>query len=100
MKKFEDSLNTAVFTTKFVVKDKKEITYITHETEDGAWQFFSNDNFDDFEEVSMILSLDEIINLDKTVLEIADLPLGYIATRETVKDKWKISKNDEEKNAC
>jgi len=100
MKKFEDSLNTAVFTTKFVVKDKKEITYITHETEDGAWQFFSNDNFDDFEEVSMILSLDEIINLDKTVLEIADLPLGYIATRETVKDKWKISKNDEEKNAA
>ena len=95
MKKFEDSLNTAVFTTKFVVKDKKEITYITHETEDGAWQFFSNDNFDDFEEVSMILSLDEIINLDKTVLEIADLPLGYIASRETVKDKWKISKNDE-----
>ena len=100
MKKFEDSLNTAVFTTKFIVKDKKEITYITHETEDGAWQFFSNDNFDDFEEVSMILSLDEIINLDKTVLEIADLPLGYIATRETVKDKWKISKNDEEKNAA
>ena len=100
MKKFEDSLNTAVFTTKFVVIDKKEITYITHETEDGAWQFFSNDNFDDFEEVSMILSLDEIINLDKTVLEIADLPLGYIATRETVKDKWKISKNDEEKNAA
>jgi len=95
MKKFEDSLNTAVFTTKFVVKDKKEITYITHESEDGVWQFFSNDNFDDFEEVSMILSLDEIINLDKTVLEIADLPLGYIASRETVKDKWKISKNDE-----
>ena len=100
MKKFEDSLNTAVFTTKFVVIDKKEITYITHETEDGAWQFFSNDNFDDFEEVSMILSLDEIINLDKTVLEIADLPLGYIATRETVKDKWKISKNYEGNNAC
>jgi hypothetical protein len=94
MKKFKDSLNTAVFTTKFVVKDKKGITYITHENEDGAWQFFSNDNFDDFEEVSMILSLDEIINLDKTVLEIADLPLGYIATRETVNDKWKISKNE------
>jgi len=94
MKKFEDGLNTAVFTTKFVVKDKKEITYITHETEDGVWQFFSNDLFDNFEEVAIILSLDEIINMDKTVLEIADLPLGYIATRETIKDKWEISKNE------
>lgn len=94
MKKFEDTLNTAVFTTKFVVKDKKEITYVTHEIEDGAWQFFSNDHFDNFEEVAMLVSLDEIIMMDKTVLEIADLPLGFIATRQSAKDIWKTYKDE------
>jgi hypothetical protein len=28
-KVFPDSLNTAVFTTKFIVQDKKEITYVS-----------------------------------------------------------------------
>jgi hypothetical protein len=37
--KFEDSLNTAIFTTKFVSEDKNEITYVSHDLEDGAWQF-------------------------------------------------------------
>ena len=88
MKKFEDSLNTAVFTTAFVIKDKKEITYVTHEIEDGAWQFFSSDIFDNYEDVAMIVGLREIIELDKTVLDIADLPLGYVATRQSSNDKW------------
>ena len=91
-KKFEDSLNTAVFTTKFVVKENKEITYVTHDIEDSAWQFFSDDEFDNFEEVAMLLSLEGIIEIDKSVLEIADLPLGYIATRQTAKDRWRILK--------
>ena len=92
LKEFEDTLNTAVFTTKSVVKDKKEITYVTHDADDGAWQFFSSDDFDNYEEVAMILSLDEIINIDITVLEIADLPLGYFATRPTSKDSWTTKK--------
>ena len=96
LKKFEDTLNTAVFTTKFVVKDKKEITYVTHDIEDGAWQFFSNDRFDNFEEVAMLVSLDEIIKMDKTVLEIADLTLGFIATRQSTKEKWEIYKDENE----
>ncbi|MEI7595745.1 MAG: DUF2185 domain-containing protein [Bacteroidota bacterium] len=92
MKEFEDTLNTAVITTKFVVKDKKEITYVTHDADDGAWQFFSSDDFDNYEDVAMILSLEEIINIDRTVLEIANLPLGYFATRKTSKDRWTINK--------
>lgn len=46
---FEVSFDTAVFTTKFVLDDKTTITYVTHEIEDGAWQFFSDDSFENFE---------------------------------------------------
>jgi hypothetical protein len=91
-KEFKDPLNTAVFTTKYVTEDNKEITYVTHELEDGSWQFFSDDNFEDFSKVAKLVSLNNIIKIDKSVLEIADLPLGYYATRKNRKEKWKIFK--------
>ena len=93
-KVFPDSLNTAVFTTKFVVHDRKEITYISHDFEDGAWEFYSDDNFDNYEDIVLILSLDEIIQLDISVLEVADLPLGFVATRRSKADDWTITKNE------
>ena len=93
-KVFPDSLNTAVFTTKFVVHDRKEITYISHDFEDGAWEFYSDDNFDNYEDIVLILSLDEIIQLDISLLEVADLPLGFVATRRSKADDWTITKNE------
>ena len=92
MKKFEENINTAVFTTSFVVTGKNEITYVTHEIEDGAWQFFSNDKFENYEDVAMIVSLGEIIELDNTLLDLADLPLGYTASRQSVRDTWERRK--------
>jgi len=88
MNKFEDPLNTAVFTTKFVVTDRKLITYVANELEDGDWQFFSDDKFDNYEDVAMLVGLGEIIDFDNSVLEIANLPLGYKATRRKATDKW------------
>ena len=94
MKKFKEGFNTAVFTTKSVVRNKKEITYVSHYFEDGAWQFNSDDDFDNYEDIAMILSLDEIIQLDNSILEIADLHLGFVATRKTKTDNWTITKNE------
>ena len=90
-KKFNASNNTAVFTTRFVLHDKKEITYVTHEKEDGAWQFFSNDNFDYFEDVAKIVALGEILKIDNTLLDLADLPEGFSAQRKFKGDKWIIT---------
>jgi hypothetical protein len=63
-KQLKETLNTAVFTTKFVLKEKRTITYVTHDVQDGAWQFFSNDSFNKFEEVVAIVSLEQIIKID------------------------------------
>lgn len=89
-KKFQEADNTAVFTTKYIISDKKPITYVTHEEEDCAWQFFSTDEFENFEEVAMIVGLGEIIALDPSLLELADMPVGHYAIRETVNDNWSI----------
>jgi hypothetical protein len=91
-KRFNESGNTAVFTTKFVLNDGKEITTVYHYEEDGAWQFSSSDEFEDFEEVARIVKIDEIVKLDNTLLDVADLPEGFMAFRNSKIDKWEIKK--------
>ena len=93
IEEFETPFDTAVFTTKFVLEDNKTITYVTHELEDGAWLFFSDDSFENFEEIAKIVGLQEIFDMDNSLLEIADLPLGFCATRNDKFDKWTIKED-------
>ena len=89
--KFQEPDNTAVFTTKYVITERQPITYVTHE-EDGAWQFFSSDEFESFKEIAMIVGLGEIVDLDPSLSQLAGLPVGYYAIRETINDEWCIRK--------
>jgi len=92
-KKFNDSLDKAVFTTIHVVKERSPIVWISHEL-DGDWQFMGNEPIDDFTKVAMVVGLGEIIKLDKSVLKVADLPMGYCAIRKSKSDKWNVNKID------
>jgi hypothetical protein len=65
---------------------------VAHDEEDGAWQFLSSDEFENFEDVAMIVGLGEIVSIDPSLLEIADMPVGHYAIRETANDKWIIRK--------
>lgn len=93
-KKFKEPLNTAVFTTKFVVEDKKTITYVTRDAEDGDWQFFSNDEYENFGDVAKLVSLGNILKLDPTLIELCDLPIGYYAERKDASENWRINKHE------
>lgn len=93
-KKFKEADNTAVFTTKFVITENKEITEVHHDEDDGAWQFFSDDKFDDFSKVVKIVGLGQITKIDTTLFEIADMPMGYVAHRKFKGDKWIIEKKE------
>jgi hypothetical protein len=92
VKKFKEALDTPVFTTKFVINYRKDITYVTHEAEDGAWQFLSDDKFEDVTEVIMTVSLGQMIDRDETVLELADMPEGHFAVRDDKDSAWVIEK--------
>lgn len=90
---FNEPLNTAVFTTKFVLEENRDITNVTHE-EDGAWQFFSDDEFEDFEKVAKVVGLGEIIEIDDSILALAEMPEGYYAYRESRYSNWEIRKQE------
>ena len=95
-KKFNESYNTAVFTTKFVLYDKKDITVVYHFKEDGAWQFSSDDQFGDIEGVAKVVGLGELVEMDNTILDVADLPGGFFAQRKSKQDKWVIKEFGEQ----
>lgn len=92
-KLFQDAPNTAVFTTCYVVKEKHLITEVYHD-EDGSWQFFSDDIIENIDSCAMLVSLNQIVKLDQSILEISDLKQGYVAKRKSLTDSWVIEKQN------
>jgi hypothetical protein len=86
---FADPRNVAVFTVRDIVEMRRPILIVNHDTEDGAWQFLTGEplNMKD----AMLVSLSEIVRLDPTVAVLADLPIGWQATRARVGDNWRRS---------
>ena len=86
--KFNESQNTMVITTAKIIKGQNDILYVSHDIEDGVWQFLDGGTVT--EEDAKIVGLGEIANIDDTVLQIANLPMGSIAYRRSKKDSWNI----------
>lgn len=83
---FEDPPNVAVITSTDIVHHGKPILFVSHDNDDGAWQFHTGENvlIDD----AMIVALAKIVALDYSIQELADLPLGWIAKRQTANHSW------------
>lgn len=90
---FKENKNTMVLTTKGIVYNKNDILTVYHDEEDGMWQFLDND----FTEIdnAILISLEEVLEIDYTLNEIYDLKLGWVAWRESRNDKWKVQKSEE-----
>ena len=77
--------NTAAFTTSRVANEGRPILMVYHD-HDGDWQFHCGFIQDD--ENPSVFCLGCIYNLDPTVGAIADLPVGWMASRESVGVPW------------
>ena len=84
--KFLEDKNTMVITTKDIIKRQKEILLVSHDIDDGMWEFLDGDEVN--EDSAMIVSISEIVGIDNTINELFDLPLGWIAYRENKNEKW------------
>jgi hypothetical protein len=67
------------------------ITYVSHDVDDHGWQFIGPSGASSKE--AMVVGLGNIVKLDATVLEVADLPPGWIAERDHHGDTWTRSKH-------
>ena len=84
---FADTKNTATMSCIHVTNEGKPILYVSHDKDDGMWQFLCGGTHDMAD--AMVVSLYYIYEKDTSVAEIADLPYGSIAERETVGAAWK-----------
>ncbi|TYQ27273.1 hypothetical protein [Pseudanabaena sp. UWO310] len=83
---FMEPQNLAVFTTEAIVSGNHPILYVSHDIEDDSWQFLSGKNIS--KDTPKIIALRTIVKLDQSILELADLPSGWIAIRKTKDDCW------------
>jgi hypothetical protein len=96
---FPDPENLAVFTLKRITRGESPILMVVHDEDDGSWQFL--DGGEVAHEDATLVSLRSITRLDPTVLELADLPLGWVARRPGPGESWKrapaVSEEDRER---
>jgi hypothetical protein len=91
---FEDPPNVAVYTTRYIVRDGLPVLRVTHDEDDGAWQFHHGGPVAD--EDAMIVGLGRILSLHPELAELSDLPCGWMATRESVQSPWHREKQPPE----
>lgn len=84
---FCDVENTAVFTSKRILRGEDWIYYVTHDAEDGAWQFHPHGGMTPEAEAGVV-SLKTMTEIDCTVRQLADLPRGWHAWRESKESSW------------
>ena len=89
---FDQPRNCAVITTTHILKAGHDITHVYHDLDDDGWQFHYAGVKDTSD--SMIVALQEIVMHDETVLEVADIPPGWMAVRAHRGGPWKRSKNE------
>jgi hypothetical protein len=94
---FDQPRNCATFTLRQVMRKEEPILLVTHDAEDHGWQFIGSTgaNMKD----AMVVSLEEVVKLDLSTLEVADLPPGWQAVRESPDQPWIRSKSPPDENA-
>ena len=82
---FEDPADTRAYTTRFVLDEDLPILVVAHD-HDGGWEFLcgTTDKPKDGREIM----LGEALELDPRLREVADLPVGWRAFRDSPEGPW------------
>jgi len=84
--RFEDKPHMKVFISETVSRGEEFVTYVSHDAEDGAWQFLGDSMMDGGGPV--LECLHAMVEKDPTLVELADLPKGWYAERESPAHAW------------
>jgi len=90
---FDQEPNVAALTTRQVLEGLP-ILYVTHYEDDHSWSFVCGTT-DDYEKDGRLICMAEVLKLDATLREVADLPPGWYARREDRHSEWHRLADDE-----
>jgi hypothetical protein len=83
---FADPRNVATFTVRQIMDAEHPILLVCHDEDDGGWQFLTGRELR--MEDALLVSLAEVVKLDPSVTDLADLPVGWKARREHAGAAW------------
>ena len=87
---FDQPENCAVITTTHVMNEGKDIAHVSHDLDDHGWQFHCAGEKKSAD--ALVVLLKNIVAHDPSVLEVADIPPGWIATRAHRGASWEKRK--------
>ncbi|HZZ34827.1 MAG TPA: hypothetical protein VFE03_03815 [Caulobacteraceae bacterium] len=90
---FDDPPNVATITTRKVMSGEHVVDYVTHDQDDGGWQFLSRQAAGPDTKEAMLVGLANIVSKDPSLAELADLPLGWCAWRRGRGEPWVRARN-------
>lgn len=82
---FPDPPDTLAFSTKRIVFDRHPVLHVVHNS-DGAWQFL--DGQDVAQEDVALVHMAHVVGAHEGVVDVADLPRGWEASRESALAPW------------
>lgn len=91
---FDQPPDCAVITLRQIADGSRPILHVSHDSDDHGWQFLTLD--DAREEDAAVACLKNIVDLDASLLELADMPPGWHAWRSAPGEPWRreINPND------
>lgn len=85
--KFKEPESTACFVCDHVLNKQRPILYAVHDKQDSSWQFLCGEN-DHTEVNAKIIALKQAAEIDVTINDLSEMPLGVGAERKSVNDQW------------
>lgn len=89
---FDQPRNCASFTTSEVLSGSEPILAVFHDDDDHGWQFIGTTSGNDSN--GRVICLSEAVELDSSVLEVADMLPGWHAVRMATGDPWERFKSE------
>src|SRR5262249_35896607 len=88
---FDQPTSCAVITVREIAFENAPILHVTHDLDDHGWQFLTL--ADAKVEDGVVLCFADVVAKDSTLYELADLPPGWHAWRESTAHPWRREPN-------
>ncbi|MCI9284629.1 MAG: hypothetical protein HFJ91_02255 [Muribaculaceae bacterium] len=85
---FDDAPDTATIICSHVLEHNAPILYVSHDGDDGMWQFLCGRVHDTAD--AKLVSLRWVFDHDRSIGALKDMPPGYVAERDSVEGRWII----------
>ena len=89
---FDQDKNVAALITKQVVEQGLPILQVIHYSDDHSWAFMCGTTSNPSD--TLVVSMEQAVSFDVSLYEIATMPPGCIASRNSVDEGWVCEKVD------